>query len=137
MSRTIVVVPPVRNDKDIQAHVVASVHPHNFYGQNQVVFIDKGTADGIVKGNRMFIIRKGDAWRRTLATPNVAYRVSPESEDLPDMEMTPGGGDKHYPDEVVGELRVLVTRTHTSTCLVSQSKVEIERGDVAVARRGY
>ena len=138
IGRRFQVVPPVRNLTDVSAAVVASVHPHNFYGQNQVVFIDKGEADGLKVGNRLFILRRGDAWRRSLATPGAAYRISPESTNLPDMEKTPGTKDEgNYPQEVVGELRILEARPHSSTCLVTQSRLEIENSDIAVARRGY
>lgn len=132
------VVPPVRNEKDIKAHIVASVHPHNFYGQNQVVFVDQGGEEGLKLGNRLFIIRRGDAWRRSLATPGAANRISPESEKLPDLERTPGTRDeKQYPDEIIGELRVVAVRPHSATCVVTQSKAELEKDDMAVARKGY
>ena len=138
VGRRFQVVPPVRNDAELRASILASVHPHNFYGQNAVLFLDKGALDGLKPGNRLFIIRRGDAWRRSLATPGAANRISPESEKTPEMEKTPGTRDeKHYPDEVVGELRILAVRPHSSTCLVTQSKSEIEKDDVAVARKGY
>ncbi len=138
IGRRFQVVPPVRNERDIKAHIIASVHPHNFYGQNQVVFIDQGADDGLKVGNRLFIVRRGDAWRRSLATPGAANRITPESERIPDMEKTPGTRDESkYPDEVVGELRVLALRPHSATCVVTQSKAELERDDIAQARKGY
>jgi hypothetical protein len=138
VGRRFQVIPPVRNEAEVRAHILASVHPHNFYGQNAVLFLDKGALDGLKPGNRLFIIRRGDAWRRSLATPGAANRISPESEKTPEMEKTPGTRDEnHYPDEVVGELRILAVRPHTSTCLVTQSKAEIEKDDVAVSRKGY
>jgi hypothetical protein len=138
VGRRFQIVPPVRNDKEIKAHIIASVHPHNFYGQNQVVFIDQGADDGLKVGNRLFIIRRGDAWRRSLATPGASSRISPESEKMPDMEKTPGTGDeKAYPDEVIGELRVVALKAHSATTVVTQSKAELEKDDLAVARKGY
>lgn len=138
VGRRFQVVPPVRNEKDIRAHIIASVHPHNFYGQNQVLFIDQGADDGLKVGNRLFIVRRGDAWRRSLATPGAANRITPESEKLPEMEKTPGTRDESkYPDEIIGELRVLAVRAHSATCVVTQSKAELERDDMAQARKGY
>jgi len=138
IGRRFQVVPPVRNEKDIKAHIIASVHPHNFYGQNQVVFLDQGAEDGLKLGNRLFIIRRGDAWRRSLATPGAANRISPEAEKLPDMEKTPGTRDeKAYPDEVIGELRIVAIKPHSATAIVTQSKAELEKDDLAVARKGY
>jgi hypothetical protein len=138
VGRRFQVVPPARNEKDIKAHIIASVHPHNFYGQNQVVFIDQGADDGLKLGNRLFIIRRGDSWRRSLVTPGAGSRVSPESEKMPDMEKTPGTGDeKAYPEEIIGELRVVALKPHSATTVVTQSKAELEKDDLAVARKGY
>jgi hypothetical protein len=38
---------------------------------------------------------------------------------------------------VVGELRVVTVRRDTATCMVTESKVEIDPFDLAVARKGY
>ena len=139
VGRRFEVVPPVRNDADVSANVIASVHPNNFFGQNQLVFVDKGKLDGLKVGNRLFIMRRGDAWRRSLVAHGPAeYRISPENENLPDMERVPGSrDDQRYPNQLVGELRVVKIHDHTATCLVSEAKLEIERGDAAVARKGY
>lgn len=132
------VTPPARNDSDVAAHVLASVHQHEFYGQNQVVFIDKGSQDGLKNGNRLFIIRKGDAWRASLASDADAYRIAIESNSPAEMEPVPTPHDKGVlPEEVVGELRVVDLRDHTATCVVTQSRREIETGDDAIARKGY
>ncbi len=134
------VVPPRRNEAEVQAHVLASVHPVLFYGENQIVFIDKGDAAGLKPGNRLFVVRRGDAWRRSLVTPGAGYRISTDDEKpMPPMEKTPGASrsEEKYPEEVVGELRVLETKKDSSVCLMTQSKLEIEPYDVAVARKGY
>ncbi len=140
VDRTFEVVAPRRNDVDVQAHVLASLHPNVLFGQNQVVFIDKGDAGGLKPGNRLFVVRRGDAWRKSLVTPGAGYRVSADDErPMPPMEKTPGARheDERYPDEVVAELRVLATKKDSAACLVTQSRHEIEVGDLAVARKGY
>jgi hypothetical protein len=140
VTRSFEVVPPRRNDAEVTAKVLASIHPQEFWGQNHVVFIDKGEDAGLKVGNRLFIIRKGDAWRQSLVTPSAGYRVSPDDEKpMPAMEQTPGShkDEQHYPEEVVGELRVVALKKDTATCVVTQSRSEIETGDVAVARKGY
>ena len=38
-----------------------------------------------------------------------------------------------YPDEVVGELRVVAVKKDTATCVMTQSTVEIERNDLPSA----
>jgi hypothetical protein len=140
LGRRFEVVPARRNDTEVQAHVLASVHPNEFYGQNQVLFIDKGEAAGLKLGNRLFIVRRGDPWRRSLVEPSAGDRVSADDEKpMPAMERTPGSArdDRNYPDEVVAELRVVAMKKDTATCVVTQSTVEIERNDLAMARKGY
>jgi hypothetical protein len=140
LARSFEIVPARRNDVDVQAHVLASVNPHAFYGQNQVVFINKGESAGLKIGNSLFIERRGDPWRQSLLHPIAGYRVSPDDDQpMPPMEKTPGSrrDDRNAPDEVVGELRVVALKKETATCVVTQSTVEIERYDLAVARRGY
>jgi nucleoid-associated protein YgaU len=140
LNRRFEVVPPRRNDTDLQAHVLASLHPNEFFGQSQVIFIDKGSAAGLKPGNRLFIVHRGDAWRRSLVTPAAGYRVSPDDErPMPELEMTPGSklsADK-YPDEVTAEMTVLDAKKETAVCLVRQARLEIELGDLVVARKGY
>jgi hypothetical protein len=141
LSRAFEVVPPRRNDVDVpDAHVLASLFPHEFYGQNQIVFIDKGEKDGLKVGNRLTVMRRGDAWRKTLVTGHAGNRVSPDDEKpMPPLERTPGSNqdEAHYPEEPVAELRVVALKNETATCLVTQSRVEIEAYDRAVARKGY
>jgi hypothetical protein len=140
IERSFRVVAPLRNDADLQAHVLASLHPNILFGQNQVVFIDKGEAAGLKPGNRLFVVRRGDAWRRSLVTPGAGYRVSADDErPMPPMEPTPGARHEEdkYPDEVVAELRVLAVKKDTAACLVAQARHEIEVNDLAVARKGY
>jgi hypothetical protein len=140
IERKFAVVPPHRNDADVQARVLASLHPNELFGQNQVVFIDKGDTAGLKAGNRLFVVRRGDAWRRSLVTPGAGYRVSADDErPMPPMEDTPGvkHEEEKYPDEVVAELRVLAVKKDSAVCLVTQSRLEIEVNDLAVARKGY
>ena len=132
------ITPPARNENDVSAHVLASIHQHEFYGQNQVIFIDKGEKDGLKSGNRLFIIRKGDAWRQSLASETDATRIALESNSPAETEPVPTPHNTAaLPEEVVGELRVVDVRDHTATCILTQSRREIETGDNAVARKGY
>jgi LysM domain len=132
------VVPPVRNDADVTAQVIASVKLHAFFGQNQVVFVNKGADDGLKVGNRLFVMRRGDAWRQTLVTDTSALRISVESASPAEMEHVPRTRDESkYPQEVTAELRVLSLHQHSATCLVTQSVHEIELDELAIARKGY
>jgi len=132
------VVAPARNENDVSAQVMASVKLHEFFGQNQVVFIDKGGDDGLKVGNRLFVMRRGDAWRQTLVTDTSARRIAVESASPADTERVPRARDESkYPQEVTAELRILSLHQHSATCIVTQSVHEIELGELAVARKGY
>jgi LysM domain len=142
VTRRFDVVPPQRNDVELWARVMASIYPHVLYGQNQVVFIDKGQKDGLVPGNRLFVVSRGDEYRKTLrgASQFAAAGVHYESDkpaDIEKDEVVGKGDDKKYPEEVIGEIRVLRLRDHTAACLVIASSREIERGQRVVARKGY
>jgi len=140
LGRRFDVVPPVRNKNDLIARVVMSLRPRVYHARDQVVFIDKGSDDGVAPGNRFFILRRGDGWRPTLQnSSNLADKRVRDSEKLGvDTESIRGTErDKEYPDEIVGELRVLRVREKTATCLVTTSRAEIVDNDLAVARKGY
>jgi hypothetical protein len=132
------VVPPARNDKDITAKVLTSVQPHQLFGQNQVVFLDQGDEAGLRPGNRLFVLRKGDAWHGTQTTGTSAKRIALEDDSPAATETVPTPRNPAaLPEEVQAELRVINVRKNTAMALVINSKHEIEAGDRAYARRGY
>lgn len=140
VARRFDVVPPRTNRVDLKARVLTSTYPHLFFGQNQVLFIDRGSDDGLRPGNRLFIVRKGDSWRRTLknASDTARSRLRTDLHEEAQVERTPLKGDERkFPEEVVGELRILRTREQTSIAIVTASSREIQPGDRAVAKKGY
>ncbi len=138
LDRRIDIVAPTVADRDINAKVLATVYPLNFYAQNQVVFIDKGDADGLKVGNRLRIFRQGDAWRKSLVTPGAGNRIKHETTALPELEgPSEGRPNGTYPTERVGELRVIRVKEHTATCLVTDATIELDTTDVAWLRKGY
>jgi hypothetical protein len=136
--RSFEVVSPKKNAADVAAHVTISTQTHVFYGQNQVVFIDQGAEAGLEPGNRLFVVRRGDAWRKSMVTDSTARRIVGESEEHAPLEnIPPAQSDGTLPEEVTAELRVLNVQKRSATCLVIQSRREIEPGELAVARKGY
>jgi len=132
------VVPPRRNDVDLTASVRTSVQTHVFYGQNAVVFIDHGDADGLKPGNRLFVTRKGDAWHQTQPARDSAQRIALERDDPAAVENIPRPRDESVlPEETVAEIRVVTVRQHSAMCLITNASREIEVGDIAVAKKGY
>ncbi len=134
------IVAPARSEVDVWATVLDSFYPRVFYGRHQVAFIDKGSEDGLVPGNRLFAIRRGDQWRETKL---VSRRIGKRRMvvDVPEWtrhEPIPfEGQESDFPEEVVGELRVIRTQRYTSLCVVIESPYEMEIGEKLVARKGY
>jgi LysM repeat protein len=135
------VVPPVRSDIDLEATILASVYPYHFFGQNQVVFIDRGEQDGVKPGMRFFAVMRGDRWQQTIDSAGETARYRPRSEDdRParfDQHALHTADEDKLPDETYAELRVLRVRDHTAAALVVQSKHEIERNARLVTRKGF
>jgi hypothetical protein len=134
------IVPPRKNDADLEARVLTSMYPHEIMGQNQIVFIDRGAKDGLAPGNRLFLIHQGDNWRRTLETTTEMARTQVKIDDPEHVktDVTPlSGKTKDFPEELAGELRVLRADDYSSVTLVTSTKYEIEPGDRVVARKGY
>jgi len=138
IARRFEVVPPARNEKDVEASILTSIHPHNVYGQNQVVFIDKGDEDGLKPGNRLLVVRKGDGFHKTQPSRSAAKRIALEDPSPAAIEnITKPRDDAALPEEVLAELRVISVKKRTAMALVTTARREIELGDKAFARKGY
>jgi len=134
------VVAPTTSTKTVWARVLTSVHPHVYMGQNQLVFLDHGSEDGLAVGNRLLVIRRGDSWRQSLAYASSTARDtlhidSPKHSDV--KTTTLRRDDKDFPEEIIAELRILKVSPYSSAALVAESQKEIVVGDRAVAREGY
>jgi LysM repeat protein len=134
------VIAPRPSDVDLWAVIIDSFYPNVLYGGHQVVFVDKGSEDGLVPGNRLFVIRRGDTWRSSMKLTKRIGRSRMRVEDPQWIRSEPVpmiGEDEDFPDEVVAELRVVRTQKDNSVALVIESKLELELGDRALARVGY
>jgi hypothetical protein len=134
------VVPPVRNTVDLEARIVAALYPSEFYGQHQVVFLNRGEEDGLRPGNRFFAVARGDRWRRSMSNAGSLARLRPkiENDEMAQVEsMMVDADEEAFPDETYGDIRVVKVRKHTATAIVITSTRELERGARLVARKGY
>jgi hypothetical protein len=134
------VIPPTVADQDVEAVIMASVYPHQLYGQNQIVFLDRGEKEGVKPGMRFFAIRRGDGWQKTLknAGEYADKRMLLEDDRADQMDATPEpASPDRLPDETYAELRVVVVREHTCMAMVTASTSEIERSARLVAKKGY
>lgn len=80
--------------------------------EHHVVYVDKGTADGVQEGNVFTVLRSGDPYGKQAT-------------------LTP---DETLPNEEIGALLVLDAKENASTALVVRSARELVIGDRAVAR---
>jgi hypothetical protein len=138
IQRRLEVVAPVRNEKDLQTHVIASLSPHSLYGQHQVIFVSAGKREGLVPGNRLFVVNHGDGYQSSLPSRSAAVRIAMESEAPAEIQPIPNPGNPWaLPEEVVAELRVISVRENSAVCVVVNARREVEPGDPAVTRKGY
>jgi len=140
VARRLEVVPVRPNGTELSVRVLNSLYPHVYLAQNQLVFLDRGSEDGLAPGNRLLVVKRGDPWRQSLKTTNDIARERPlmHSTEHVEIEVTPLRGEqKNFPDEIIGELRVLRTERFSAIALVTSSSREIAPGDRAVAKKGY
>lgn len=128
MERRFDLVPPTRNEKNVVAHIVASVQPRSLLSFGNVVFLDVGEGHGIVPGNRFFVVRRGDNWMDVLQR---------DAQEMGNVAPVPAYNKEDLPKEVVAELRVIKVRKTTTVALVTRSDTDIFQGDTAEMRQGF
>jgi LysM domain-containing protein len=111
-------VEPVANSVDVQGTIVAMLNQDELIGTGQVVFLDLGTAAGVKVGNRMYVVRRGDAYD-------------------PSMGATGGIGqdDRKFPARAIGEVMIVNTGKNASVALVTLSVQEMGPGDLVMMRK--
>lgn len=140
LGRRFDVVPPRTAEVDLETRIVASLWPHVYYAQNQVVFLEKGEKDGLRPGNRLFAVRRGDRWVETLEDAGKDAKLRARHEDDRNAkfdEIDPDIDPELLPDETYAEVRVLRVRDHSAVAIVTASTFEIPRGALLIMRKGY
>ncbi len=111
------IVGPVPAEQEVVATIVALDDPTRFAGHYQYVFLDKGRNDGLQRGNRLVVERRGDG----------LWFDGPDDDiDLEDL-----------PWENEGEVMVVEAFEETALALVSRAIAEMAVGDRAVMRKEY
>ncbi len=114
-------------ERSLRATVVASLYPRKLPSTNQIVFLDVGEQQGIVPGNRFYIVRQGDEWRRS-AEGKIGREIE-TTVPLPDPP-------KHYPWEVVAIGRAVNVQPKTTAILLESATRAVRMGDRAELREG-
>lgn len=103
-------VPVKETDSDIKATILSGYDPTVFYGPNFIVYIDKGTNDGVEPGIMLSVYRKGDGLKEFEGKKSPA----------------------NLPWEMIGELVVISAGEQTSVAVITNSLTALEAGDIAV-----
>lgn len=116
LAKTFTNVPPVPARVDAQGNIVAMLKQDQLIGQGEIVFIDLGKSSGIEVGNRMFVVRRGDA--------------KPAQS-----KMTVGQDDRRFPARSLGEIVIVDVGNKVSVGLVTLSVQEMGVGDLVMMQK--
>lgn len=120
------VIPPRPSEIELDTRIVATLDSRELVGDQHVVFVPVGSEEGVEAGNRAFIVRAGDQWRRELENAQRDATTVEPPEQLDE-----------YPDEVIAEARVVAVRPHSAVLLITRTTQPIAIGDRAQFRSGY
>lgn len=101
----------VDNAAKVKSTIVTGYDPTFFYGPSYVVYLDKGSKDGVDKGALFSVYRRGDGL------------------DKLDSDVD----EEQLPFELIGELVVIRVLDDTSVALITKSLTGLTAGDVAVS----
>lgn len=110
-------VEPKPSSVTLEARVVASFSPALMLATESFVVLSRGKRDGVEVGNRSFVVRRGDGYRRIME----GWEVQ----------------DPRFPREMVSELWVVDVREKTSVAWVASTTKELRVGETAEIRRGF
>ncbi len=102
---------PVSADRYLTANIVTSKGQQIILHQSSVVFINKGSNDGIKRGNLFEVVKERMEW-----------------DPRPDKIFTVYKGVIILPDNILGLILVLDTQPETSTAIVVSSKESFSAG---------
>lgn len=109
-------VAPVPPKVDAQGAIVAMLHADQLIGHGEVVFVDLGKSSGVEIGNRLFVVRRGDAFPALSST-------------------TVGQDDRRFPARALGEILLVEVGEKVSIGLVTVAVQEMGIGDLVMMQK--
>ncbi|CAN5922613.1 LysM domain-containing protein [soil metagenome] len=109
-------VPPVLPTVDAQGPIVGMLAHDQLIGDGEIVFIGLDKKSGVQVGNRMFVVRRGDALP-------------------PKMSANVGQDDRRFPARALGEIVIVEVGENVSIGLVTLSVQEMAIGDTAMMQK--
>jgi len=111
-------VPPARNEVDAQGTIIAMLTGDQIMGTGEVVFVDLGAGSGLKVGNRMYVVRRGDAF-----------------EDVMSPSGNVGQDDRRFPARALGEIVIVDVGKNVSIGLITLSLQELGVGDLVMMQK--
>jgi hypothetical protein len=109
-------VPPVQPKVNAQGSIVAMLTKDQLIGQGEIVFVALGKRSGLEVGNRMYVVRRGDAF--------------------PDIMSTEiGSDDRRFPARALGEIVIVEVGANISIGLVTLAVQEMSIGDLVMMQK--
>jgi hypothetical protein len=101
---------------DAQGSIVAMLTKDQLIGTGEIVFVDLGKGSGVEVGNRLFVVRRGDA-------------LPPKSKS------TVGQDDRRFPARALGEVVIVEVGDKVSVALVTLAVQEMGVGDIVMMQK--
>jgi hypothetical protein len=111
-------VPPVAPKVDAQGSIVAMLSADQLIGQGEVVFLDLGSKAGVLVGNRLTVVRRGDAYDSSRGTSTGV-----------------GQDDRRFPARALGEVVLVEVGKNISIGLVTLAVQEFGVGDLVMMQK--
>jgi hypothetical protein len=110
-------VTPVAPKVDLQGTIVAMLSRDQLIGdKGEVVFVSLGKGTGLEVGNRMYVVRRGDAYPGQ-------------------MSNQVGNDDRRFPARALGEIVIVEVGTKVSIGVVTLGVQEMSVGDLVMMQR--
>ena len=104
---------------DLEGAIVADISADQLIGARQVVVLDRGAEHRVKVGNKLHVVRRGDAYQKVMG---------PRSNI--------GKNDARYPARSIGAVMVVQTGKRNSIAVVTRSDKEFGVGDHVLMVRG-
>ncbi len=109
-------VPATQPTVDAQAPIVGMLQKDDLIGDGEIVFLGLGKSSGVEVGNRMYVVRRGDAYPGNMSTQV-------------------GKDDRRFPARALGEIVVVEVGENVSVGLVTLSVQEMSVGDLVMMQK--
>jgi len=100
----------IESTAEIKATIITGYDPTTFYGPSYIVYVDKGSKDGLENGMMLTVHRRGDGLQKL------------------DKKVK----ESQLPYEMIGELVIMQTYEETAVAVITKSLTGLEAGDSAI-----